>query len=361
MKYHVWNCLIVLSLTVLLVSCGRPAPDAAAPTTEPTAQATAQATASSGSTSNSEKVARLDDKVLTRSQLDQRIALIEKGLQAQPQQTQLPSKLDIERDLVRQFIDQEIVFILVTQKNIDVDSQAIDTLIAAFRERFSQGGQTLDQVVQDQLGFAGEQAPEFREFVSSIIGRQKLGETLVATDTVRQTVTERVQAQMEEVVDQVHSAHILVKTEEEANQVLERLGKGETFEALAKEVSQDPGSAQTGGDLGWAARGQFVPPFEEAIFDELKPGETTKSPVKSDFGYHIIKVLEREERPRLSEEQGKALIEEETLRELQQQRVEAVEKLITDERQKAKAEGRLEEPVYPDPTAQPTIPPQPTP
>lgn len=83
------------------------------------------------------------------------------------------------------------------------------------------------------------------------------------------------------------SSHILVGTAQEANQVIARLGKGEKFTDLAKELSQDPSSKDEGGNLGCEPRGTYIAPFELAL-TALKPGESTKTPVKTEFGYHII-------------------------------------------------------------------------
>lgn len=83
------------------------------------------------------------------------------------------------------------------------------------------------------------------------------------------------------------SSHILVGTAQEANQVIMRLGKGEKFADLAQELSQDPGSKNEGGDLGCEPRGTFVAPFELAL-SALKPGESSKTPVRTEFGFHVI-------------------------------------------------------------------------
>jgi parvulin-like peptidyl-prolyl isomerase len=77
-----------------------------------------------------------------------------------------------------------------------------------------------------------------------------------------------------------------------ANELRQRLLNGEDFATLAAEYSDDPGSAAQGGDLGWFGRGRMVSPFEEAAFS-LPVGEISE-PVKTDFGYHIIQVLERD-------------------------------------------------------------------
>ncbi len=106
-----------------------------------------------------------------------------------------------------------------------------------------------------------------------------------------------------------------------------RLAQGESFEALATELSQDPGSQIRGGDLGFFARGQMVREFEEVAFS-LEPGETSE-PVRSDFGFHLIRVEEREEavnRPleEVREEIATAILREEALREEAKREAEAL-------------------------------------
>jgi parvulin-like peptidyl-prolyl isomerase len=89
--------------------------------------------------------------------------------------------------------------------------------------------------------------------------------------------------------DKIHCAHILVKTETEAKNIKIRLEKGEKFGAIAKNVSLCP-SAKNGGDLGTFTRGKMVKEFEKAAF-ALEKGQTS-GPVKTQFGYHIIKRVE---------------------------------------------------------------------
>ena len=88
--------------------------------------------------------------------------------------------------------------------------------------------------------------------------------------------------------DKIKCSHILVKKQSEAMLILERLKKGESFTNLAKELSIDKGSAKKGGDLGLFGRGMMVKQFEEAAF-KLNKGEMTLEPVRTEFGYHIIK------------------------------------------------------------------------
>ena len=118
---------------------------------------------------------------------------------------------------------------------------------------------------------------------------------------VRESVTE---AQAKAIYDEqvaklkpepeVRARHILVKTEEEAKDLVSKLRAGGDFNELAKKSSDGP-SAHTGGDLGYFSRGQMVKPFEEAAF-ALEPGQIS-DPVKSEFGWHVIKVEDKRNRP----------------------------------------------------------------
>ena len=87
-----------------------------------------------------------------------------------------------------------------------------------------------------------------------------------------------------------HARHILVEKEDDAKGIIAKLKGGAKFEELAKS-SKDPGSAEQGGDLGWAPPDAFVKPFSEAMM-ALKAGEYTQTPVKSQFGFHVIKLEE---------------------------------------------------------------------
>jgi peptidyl-prolyl cis-trans isomerase D len=107
-------------------------------------------------------------------------------------------------------------------------------------------------------------------------------------------VFEALSKDVEPVAEQVWARHILVASEEEALAVIERLNAGEDFATVAQQMSTDS-SNTSGGDLGWFARGQMVPTFEDAAF-ALQIGELSQ-PVQSDSGYHIIQLLGREERP----------------------------------------------------------------
>jgi peptidyl-prolyl cis-trans isomerase C len=88
-------------------------------------------------------------------------------------------------------------------------------------------------------------------------------------------------------VIEVRASHILVGTEQEANNLLSQINSGKSFEELAQKHSQCP-SGRKGGDLGFFTKGQMVPEFESAAFS-MQPGQVSR-PIKTQFGYHLIKV-----------------------------------------------------------------------
>jgi peptidyl-prolyl cis-trans isomerase C len=93
---------------------------------------------------------------------------------------------------------------------------------------------------------------------------------------------------------EVKARHILVESEAEAKGALERLKKGEDFAKVAAELSKDPGSGKEGGDLGWFEKGRMVPEFAEAAF-KLDKGQLSE-PVKSQFGFHIIRLDDKRDK-----------------------------------------------------------------
>lgn len=101
--------------------------------------------------------------------------------------------------------------------------------------------------------------------------------------------------------DEVRASHILVKDEATAKDVLAQLSKGGDFAALAKKYSIDP-TKENGGDLGYFVRPAMVKEFGDAVF-AMKKGEVSKTPIKTQFGYHIVKIVDRrpQEKPKFDQ------------------------------------------------------------
>lgn len=136
---------------------------------------------------------------------------------------------------------------------------------------------------------------------------QQVKEQMILQTLLREEISEKVRVPEADVQayydghpeefsrDRLRAGHILVQTEGEAQQVQERLKAKEGFEVLARRLSLDKVSGAKGGDLGTVERGSMVPEFEKAAY-ALKVGEVS-APVKTRFGYHIIRVTGREQRP----------------------------------------------------------------
>ena len=167
----------------------------------------------------------------------------------------------------------------------------------------------LQQLQEQALGFS---EAEFRALFELEVLREKLQDVVCAdVPTTEEAVRARhiliaIETPTPEPVGEgtptpTPDPEAIKKAEEaalkKAQEIKARLDAGEDFAELAKEFSDDPGSKDNGGDLGWFGRGRMVPEFEEAAF-ALEPGEIS-DPVKSPFGYHIIQLLEKDpNRPR---------------------------------------------------------------
>jgi len=162
----------------------------------------------------------------------------------------------------------------------------------------------------------GEHAPQFLtpESVKLQYAELSLAEisrAVSVTDADVQEAYAKNKAQYA-VAEKRRARHILLADEKSANEVLARLKKGEDFATLAKQLSKDPGSGSQGGDLGWSERTAFVAPFADAVF-AMKEGEL-RGPVKSEFGYHVIRLEGIQAERTKSFEESRADIETELKR-----------------------------------------------
>jgi peptidyl-prolyl cis-trans isomerase C len=126
--------------------------------------------------------------------------------------------------------------------------------------------------------------------------------------------------------------HILVDKEEDAKAIIAELNKGGDFAKIAKDKSKDPGSKDNGGDLDWGPSARYVKPFADSV-TSMQKGQTTPAPVKTDFGYHVIRL--DDVRP-LTVPPFSELKEQFRQRAQQQQ----IQKFVMDLRSKAKVEDR---------------------
>ena len=146
-----------------------------------------------------------------------------------------------------------------------------------------------------QAGFDEIYKTQVEDFKTEVGVDEEGFRSLYREYLLREALMKDVTKDMKPLADRVWARHILVATEDEAKAVLARLTAGEDFAVIAAELSLDTSNKDRGGDLGWFGKGEMVPTFEEAAFS-LEIG-TISQPVGTDYGFHIIQVIGREEQP----------------------------------------------------------------
>jgi foldase protein PrsA len=177
---------------------------------------------------------------------------------------------------------QELLYQKVLAKNYKVTDKEVDAKVAELKKELGDNFELVLQ--QNQLKDENE--------LKKVLKDQMLMEKAALKDV--KVSEEEVKKSYENYKPEIKASHILVKDEKTAQEVKKKLDGGAKFEDLAKEYSQDPGSAANGGDLGFFGPGKMDPAFEEAAY-KLEAGKISE-PVKSQFGYHIIKVTEKKEK-----------------------------------------------------------------
>ncbi len=176
-----------------------------------------------------------------------------------PQEIQSQPFINYYEDLLERIVDINLISQAAKSQNLDDDPNVISAI--AFIEKKVLMQAYLANIVQNTIT-----EDELRKAYENFIG-----------DTA--------------VREEIKASHILLETKNEAENVIKLLKKGQLFSDLAKTYSTGP-SGPTGGDLGWFTRGKMVPSFEKAAFD-LEEGEITKTPVQTQFGWHVIKISKK--------------------------------------------------------------------
>lgn len=233
-----------------------------------------------------------------------------------------------KRELLEELIDRKLLERAAVEQGIRVDETEIDRAVLRLRAEYP--GEAFDAMLDEQRLSDAELRDRLR--------RQLLVEQLLAREVyARVAVTDaEVEAWLEanpdflrERPERVHASQIVVKTEEEAKRIREELRKGASFAELASRHSLSP-DGRVGGDLGWFARGEMPPAFEEACFS-LPPGRVS-GVVESDYGFHIFLVHERQRAAKVPENER---LREAEARLLHEKRLEAQTKFLAKLREEA--------------------------
>ncbi|WP_043932220.1 peptidylprolyl isomerase [Bacillus sp. EB01] len=170
--------------------------------------------------------------------------------------------------------------VAVTQKEIDAE---FDKLVEAY------GGDEAMDAALEQNGVSKEILKQ--DIGDYLLADKLMREKIKITDDEMKTFFKENKASFN-TEEQVEASHILVKDEKTAKEVKDKLDKGEDFAALAKEYSTDTGNAESGGELGFFGKGDMVTEFEDVAF-KLDVNQISE-PVKTEYGYHIIKVTDKQ-------------------------------------------------------------------
>jgi parvulin-like peptidyl-prolyl isomerase len=291
--------IIVTMIGLLLVSCGpeevppgegitpRPTntatqkvapPPATATVAEPPPKATSTVAEPSPTATNEQPLAAVvNGQLIFLADYQEETARFEAAMAGQGFDLESKDGKAMLGQMHRQVLDSMIEQVLIKQ--------------AAAREGMAISEEELEATIQESIEEGGGQA-SFEEWLqTSALAYEHFREE-IRFQLLALAIFERVTASVPTTAEQVHARHILVDTEEEAQAILTRLQAGEDFATLARQLSQDENTKEAGGDLGFFPRGLLISPeVEEAAF-ALLPGQISEV-VRSQFGYHIVQVLEK--------------------------------------------------------------------
>jgi len=229
---------------------------------------------------NGEAISRAELAKEVNTVLEQQIPFDPTGKERDKQRRELaPVILDA-------MIEQRLIMQLARTRGAVATGAQVEAQVSEIKANFPS-----EQSFTDALNQRGLTMPSLRDRLRTNItirNLMPLVTQITITDADVDTYFHTHQKEFDR-PEQVHVRHILLQSDVEAKFVLAKLQRGEPFESLAKQYSQDPGSKEQGGDLGFLSRGSTVPEFEQVAF-ALRPGQTS-SIVKSQFGYHIIQLI----------------------------------------------------------------------
>jgi peptidyl-prolyl cis-trans isomerase C len=253
----------------------------------------------------------------------------------------------VRHQILDSLIDRELLLQQAKSLKMAVPPQQVDTQMQQLIQRFpSQEAFEQALTAQNFTLDAVKKDVESQLLRQQLVKKEVLEKVNVSARDVQTFYDQHKDKYVEE--EQVHARHILIRVPQEvsaenetklkgkAEDALKRAQQGEDFAALAKEVSDD-GSKENGGDLGFFPRGRMVAGFEEAAFN-LQPGQMSGI-VRTQFGYHVIKVEERKASRALTFDEAKAQVKEDLTRE---QTYERYQQYVAGLRSKAKVEVMLQ-------------------
>lgn len=235
-------------------------------------------------------------------------------------------------EALESLISEKIVELEVKKENIEVTEEDIEKEIKKIIDYY--GGEDAFNQALENVGYTKD---DMKKNIKASIEIEKLltPSINITEDEMKQYFDDNKTSFAQQ--EQAKTSHILVDSEEKAQEVKNKLLAGEDFIELAKEYSLDPSNKDSGGDLGYVVRGEMVPEFEEVVFT-LEVGKIS-DPVRTQYGYHIIKVEEIKEAKEANYDEIKEEIKEILI---QQQMPTAYDEWLQKKREEYKVTNALE-------------------
>jgi peptidyl-prolyl cis-trans isomerase C len=258
-----------------------------------------------------------------------------------------PRAKEVLRQILDTLIDRELLLQRAKSLKMAVPAQQVDTQMQQLQQRFP-SSEAFEQALtaQNLTMDTVKKDVESQLLRQQLVQKEILDKVNVSARDVQTFYDQNKDKYVEE--EQVRARHILIRVPPDANpadeaklkgkadDALKRAKQGENFAALATELSDD-GSKESGGDLGFFPRGRTVPAFEEVAFT-LQPGQTSEV-VRTQFGYHVIKVEERKPGKALAFDEAKSQVKDDLTK---RQTYERYQQYVAGLRSKAKVEVLLQ-------------------
>jgi len=207
-------------------------------------------------------------------------------------------------------IHKSDVALAIKDLGANVPPENVDQILPAFIDQYinlALINKAADKANIDKQDDVKVQLANSRDQIIRAAYLRTLFDGKISEDTLKAAYKAKYEDQPQ--AEEIHARHILVDDEAKARELIAELRRGANFEELAKANSKDP-SAQRGGDLGYFVQSEMVPEFGTAVF-AMQPGQMTQDPIKTQFGWHIVKVEDRRQRVKPSYEEAKPNLEQE--------------------------------------------------